>query len=313
MIRGLIIPIITPLLMNRELDRESLGKLLSTVTEQSSALLLNSIYPGEGTLLPAETESGLIRETMKITGGRTALLISITGNTAAETLNNVKRIEHLKDDLNYNGEIVLFDCPLRYHSNRKLPAHYEKLTGLSSFPLILSNNPGLISSMKMPLKRYNIRTAVLKNILENDRIAGLEYSGNLHRLLNYMKAARYRNDFIFYDGNELNFLNNPGTGGVISIGANILPEYWKKVVDSSLYPDDSQNEDHGSRKHLWQIRQKVQELHACYIKNPAALVKTALKYKGIIASDAAAGDTPEPTEEEKKKIYGVLDSMEFAK
>ena len=310
MIHGLITSIITPLLDNRELDTESLGKLLSTVTEQSSALLLNSIYPGEGTFLPAETKNALIRETMEITSGRRALLIPITGNTTAETLNNVKRIEYLKDELDYKGEIVLFDCPLWYHSNRKLPAHYEKLAGLSSFPLILSNNPALISTLKTPLKRYNIRTAILKSVLENDRIVGLEHSGNMHRFLNYMKAARYRKDFLFYDGNELNFLNNPGTGGVISMGANIVPKYWKEVVDSSLYPDDSQNEDHGSRKHLWQIRQKVGELHACYIKNPEVLLKTALRYRRIIDSDACC-DTREATEEEKKKICGVLDSMNF--
>jgi 4-hydroxy-tetrahydrodipicolinate synthase len=304
--RGLITALITPLGSKGELDGESLAKLLNTVTEPSDALLVASNYAGEGALLPRETRETLIRETMRTVTGRTTLLLGITADTVEETFGNAKCVEGLRDELNYDGPVFLFDCPLLYHSNRGLPAHYEKLGTITSLPLILSNNPELISNLETPLKRYNIRTGVLKKLLSNDRIAGLAHSGDLHRFLNYVQAARSWQDFSFYDGSELNFLNNPSTDGVVSIGANVLPEEWKEVIGSSLHPDDSRKEDADYRKHLWDIRERLRELHDGCRDNPIALVKTALRHKGVIASDSVTDKSPRATEEQKKKICDML-------
>ena len=306
--RGLITALITPLGSKEELDVESLAKLLNTVTEPSDALLLAGNHAGEGALLPRETRETLIRETMRIVAGRTTLLIGITADTVEETFGNAKCVEGLRDELNYKGTIFLFDCPLWYRSNRGLPAHCEELMTVTSLPLILSNDPALISNLKTPLKRYNIRTGVLKKLLSNNRIAGLAHSGDLHRFLNYVQAARSRQDFHFYDGSELNFLDNPSTDGVVSIGANVLPEEWKEVVGSSLDTDDSRKEDADYRRRLWDLREKLRKLHAGCKDNPPALVKTALKYKGITASDSVTDKSPRATEEEKKRIYDMLRS-----
>ena len=304
--RGLITALITPLGSREELDGESLAKLLNTVTEHSDALFVAGSHAGEGAFLPRETRETLIRETMKIVTGRTTLLIGITANTIEGTFENAKCVEGLRDELNYDGPVFLFDCPLWYRSNRGLPAHYEKLLTVTSLPLILSNDPALISNLKTPLKRYNIRTGVLKKLLSNNRIAGLAHSGDLHRSLNYVQAARGRQDFHFYDGSELNFLNNPSTDGVVSIGANVLPEEWEEIVGSSLNTDDSRKEDADYRGHIWDLMEKLRKLHAGCRNNPPALIKTALKHKGIITSDSVTGKSVEATEEEKKKICDIL-------
>jgi 4-hydroxy-tetrahydrodipicolinate synthase len=306
--RGLIAALITPLGNKEELDGESLAKLLNTVTEHSDALLVAGNHAGEGALLPRETRETLIRETMRIVAGRTTLLIGITANTVEETFENAKCVEGLRNELNYNGTVFLFDCPLWYRSNRGLPTHCEELMTVTSLPLILSNNPALISNLKTPLKRYNIRTGVLRKLLSSNRIAGLAHSGDLHRSLNYVQAARSRQDFHFYDGSELNFLNNPSTDGVVSIGANVLPEEWEEVVGSSLDTDDSRKENADYRGHIWDLMEKLRKLHASYEDNPPALVKAALKHKGIIASDSVTGKSIEATEEEKKRIYDMLRS-----
>ncbi len=298
-----------------ELDVEGLRKLLMEV--KKTAVLINS--GAEGTLLSTEIRNKLIEEAMKVINGDTELIIGITGNSAEETLENIKVVEDCRKELRYTGKIFLFDCPLWYHSNRGLPANYEKLTQFTSLPIILSNNPGLISkpvrnkslngsNLRKTLKRHNIRTNVFKKLSQNVRIVGLEHSGDLRRSLNYMRAGRNRADFGFYDGNELNFLNNPSSSGVISIGANILHEYWEEVVNSSLQPDDSRKEDPEYCKDLWKKREMIKKLILCYRANPVALVKAGLKCTGVINSDTVAEALKEASSEEKAKICKFLEA-----
>ena len=288
-----------------ELDVDSLRKLLTEV--KKTAVLINST--AEGMLSCKEMRKKLTQEAMKVINGDTELIIGITGNTAGETLENIKIVENSRKELNYGGGIFLFDCPLWYHSNRGLPDYYEKLTEFTSLPIILSNKPGIISSLRKTLKRHNIRTNIFKELSNNEKIAGLEHAGDLHRFLNYMRAGRLRPDFGFYDGNELNFLNNPSSSGVISIGANILHKYWKEVVNSSLLPDDSRKEDEEYCRLLWQKREMIKKLILCYRANPVALVKAGLKCMGIIGSDTVAEGLEEASSDQKKEICKLVEAF----
>ena len=143
-----------------ELDVEGFRKLLTEV--KKTAVLINS--RAEGTLLSTEIRKKVIEEAMKVINGDTQLIIGITGNSAEETLENIKMVEDCRKELRYTGKIFLFDCPLWYHSNRGLSANYEKLTQFTSLPIILSNNPGLISNRRKTLKRHSIRTNVFKKL-----------------------------------------------------------------------------------------------------------------------------------------------------
>ena len=304
---GLITEVITPLNDKEELDREGLAKLLGTVTRENGPVLVNSSYAGEGTLLSAGTRRTLIREAMEIIDGKVVLILGFTGDTDEEVLENVKYIEDSIGKLNYKGNLFLFDCPLWYHSNRGLPDYYKKLSKFTSLPIILSNNPELILNLRKHLKRHNLRTSVFKKLLHNEQIAGLSHSGDSRRLLNYMMGARHRSDFVFYDGSELNFLNNPSSGGVISISSNVLHKYWKEVVNSSLHTDDSRKEDVNYCKHLWDMREKLKEFHSLLGPAPVALIKAALKHAGIISSDAVAKNTGGASKEDKRKVCTFLD------
>jgi len=177
---------------------------------------------------------------------------------------------------------------------------------LTELSFVLYNNPYLISRLKGHLRRKNIRTNVLKKLSGNERIVGLKHSGEAKRTLNYLRAVRERKDFIFYDGDELNFLNGPGPGGVISGGVNILPRDWKEIVDSSLNPHDSRKENPDYCRYLWETGEKLKLFRSSYRSNPAAIIKTALKYMGIIKSNRVVEGTAPVTREEEKKIRSLL-------
>jgi dihydrodipicolinate synthase/N-acetylneuraminate lyase len=128
------------------------------------------------------------------------------------------------------------------------------------------------------LKRKNIRTAILKKLTENEQIVGLIQAGDFQRTLRYQRAARMRRDFRIYDGDEMNFLNQPSSSGVVSWGANLLPANWKEVVMGAL----TLTEDPGMGLKLFKTSQKLKNLSEIMHLNPAAFLKYALYRTGKI-------------------------------
>jgi dihydrodipicolinate synthase/N-acetylneuraminate lyase len=183
--------------------------------------------------------------------------------------------------------IFWVDLPLWYHSNRKLPQLYEEWTKRTPLPILLYNHPHLISRLNRSLKRSNIRTAVLKRLAENEQIVGLIQAGDLKRTIHYQRAIRSRRDFRLYDGDERNFLNQPSSSGVVSGGANLLPEEWRGIVSVSLSPA----EDPARSLLLLKQSQKLRELNQALQMNPAQSLKFALHRLGIISQAKILDET----------------------
>ncbi len=304
--KGLIEVLITPLDDEGNIDEESLKSLINRTVRYVHGFLTGTSFIGEGFLLDNERRLKLIRSAMEIVRGRAALLLGITGNSPEETAENILQLGKMRKDLNYQGELFLFDCPLWYHSNRGLIEHYRKLGKLTELSFVLYNNPNLIAKIRKHLKRRNLRTNVLKRLSGNTQIVGLKHSGEARRSLNYLRAVRERKDFVFYDGDELNFLNSPASGGVVSGGANILPKDWREVVSSSLNPHDTEKEDPDYCRHLWEIGEKLKLFSGAYRCNPPAIIKTALRYMGIIKSSRVVEGTAPIERAEERRIRYLL-------
>jgi dihydrodipicolinate synthase/N-acetylneuraminate lyase len=99
-----------------------------------------------------------------------------------------------------------------------------------------------------------------------------------------MRAARGRRDFRFYDADELNFLNSPASGGVVSAGANIFPSAWRQVVESSFGEDEKKKRNGGYREALLNQAECLKKLCLAYRAGPAGLIKAVLKDMGLISS-----------------------------
>lgn len=303
--QGLIVKLVTPLSENKaEPDLQGLKKLLEQI--HNSPVLINGTV--EDIFLSNGIRESVVEKTMRVLNGRTVLIAGITGKTADETFSNVQLIENLREKMSYNGEMFLFDFPLWYHSNRGLPRHYDRIAELTPLPVILFNNPAAILQLQKSLKRHNIRTNVFKKLSDKNQIAGLGHDGTLQRFLNYIKAGRNRFELGFYDGNELNFLDNPGSGGVISIGANLMCKMWKEVVDFSLIVDETTKKDAEYSQLLWGKMEVLKQLHQNYRAHPESLVKAGLKHMGMISSDVIAGGVDKAGEKEKQSFLNFLES-----
>ncbi|HIC91352.1 MAG TPA: hypothetical protein EYP21_04695 [Syntrophaceae bacterium] len=308
--KGLLCPLVTPLTPEGKVDELSLKRLIVHVAPYVDGIILGESSMGEGLYIKTEEREYLIKAGMEATNSKVPLIIGITGNTGDETKHYISQVVSLKEELNYNGEIFLMDCPLWYHSNRDLPDYYENLSEICEFPFILCNNPNLIRQLGKRVKRKDIRTSVLKKLSRNEQIVAMEFLGDLKRFFNYQKAVRGRRRFRFYDGNEVEFLNRPSSGGVVAPGANILPQEWQKIVYSSLNIEESRSD---YTDQIWTLGHKVWMFQKVYSSNPIAIIKSALKYMGILDTDVVSNKTSPTSPPQRAQIYGLLIENEMAK
>ncbi|NIO11343.1 MAG: hypothetical protein GTO40_26340, partial [Deltaproteobacteria bacterium] len=210
------------------------------------------------------------------------LWVRITGRTSVQTIHICRQLETVCRRLNYQGPLAWVDTPLFYRSNRGLPEHYRNLLAETDCNLIIDNDPLLIRKIADRTKRKNVRTAILQKLIQESRLVGLLHRGDLKRAMNYQRAVRGRSDFLVYDAGELNFLERPSTNGVVSVGANLLPNEWRTIALASLNLDDDQLNQGSRFRHLWETGQRVRTLQKYYSNAPARIISAVLAAWGLI-------------------------------
>lgn len=289
--KGLIVDLITPLTSGYEIDNRGLERHLKRVLPYIQALFLASPSIGEGKMLGLEQREELLDNVLSVVKGRIPIFTWLTQKTQEETKKILLRLRKRLDVRRYIGQIFWVDAPLFYHSNRGLPLYYQDISSLVPDPFILYNAPGLIKQLGSPLKRNNIRTNILKELVRINKIQGLIFSGSLDRAHNYQKAVRTRSHFRIYDGDESRFLVHPSLSGVVSMGANLVPKAWNKITSSSLKMNGSTPDYPDYLKQIWEIGGYLDKLKDIYNTDGPILIKMILADKGIIESPVCLEET----------------------
>lgn len=255
------------------------------------ALFLASPFIGEGKNLGLEQREELLDNVLSVAQGRIPIFTWITQKTQEETKKILLRLRKRVDVRQYMGQIFWVDAPLYYHSNRGLPLYYQAISSLVPDPFILYNDPELIKLLGGPLKRNNIRTNILKELVRINEIQGLIFSGSLDRAHNYQKAVRMRSGFRIYDGDESRFLVHPSLSGVVSMGANLVPKAWNKITSSSLKMNGREVDYPDYLKQIWEIGGYLDKLKDIYNLDGPILIKMILADKGVIESPVCLEET----------------------
>jgi dihydrodipicolinate synthase/N-acetylneuraminate lyase len=300
--RGLIIDLITPLRENGAIDSRGLGRHLDRVLPCVQGVFLASPYAGEGRMLDFQRREDLFDKSLVVIRGCVPLWVWITGETRDETQKMLRLLEKRLAARNYTGPLFWVDTPLFYHSNRGLFSHYRDLASLTGVPFILHNDPDLIKDLARPLKRNNLRTSILKELVEIENIRGLIFLGPLERAQNYQRAVRQRADFRMYDGDEARFLTYPSRSGIVSVGANLAPRTWQKVTKSSLNLIEGKEEYPDSLQQLWEAGEYLRALRDNYHPHSGLLTRRVLADMGIIGSPGSSKRQLEHRVGELKKL-----------
>lgn len=284
--KGLIVDLITPLDNKGDIDTDGLVSHLKKVLPHADAILLASPQIGEGCGLSLARKQNLLEKAAHFIQGRIPIFFWISGDSEESTKKTLIMLEDVLGSLNYKGRVFWLDSPLSYRSNRGLYDHYQDLTLNTRYPLVLYNDPGLITMLERPLKRCNIRTSILKNLAEIGKIKALIFRGSLTRVNNYQKALNRRPDFRVYDGDEDRFLEYPSMSGVLSIGANIAPQIWSDVTKASMGMAGEYGQKIDYLHQIWEMRELIKDLKKIYYQNPVWTMKKTLVDLNIIGFHA---------------------------
>ncbi len=279
--RGLIVELVTPLDQHGSIDFSGLARHIKTLKTHVHGIFLASPRLGEGINLSPQSRKELLEAVLEVAGQEVSVFVWVSGSTEDQTRYTIELLEQVISGAGPKREVFWVDTPLYYHSNRGLPRLYSEFSSLSKVLFLLMNDPELTAQTKKPLKRKNIRTSIFKELSLFSNITGMIFLGPLDRAYNYQKAARGRAHFRIYDGDETRFLDYPSLSGVVSAGANLAPEQWRKVCDSSLQLNGSHKHYPDSLKQMWETGQFLYQLKEAYASAPSTLIRAALYEMGI--------------------------------
>lgn len=303
--RGLIADLITPLKNDRSIDGRGLGRFLDRMVPHAQALFLASPHTGEGKNLASDQRLELLEKVLVVVRGRVPILIWVTQDTEEKTADTILTMKKALERRTYDGQVFWVDTPLYYHSNRGLPAHYQNICSIVDDPLILHNDPRFIQGLSKPLKRNNIRTSILKELSGFRNIVGVIFLGSLERSHNYQRACRRRAHFRIYDGDETHFLDHPSMSGVVSVGANLAPNAWQRITQSSLQITDDQKNYPDYLQQVWELGQYLRDLKDIYHPMAVAIIKEILSDMGIIETPTCTFPTDD-VEESKRRVMELM-------
>jgi dihydrodipicolinate synthase/N-acetylneuraminate lyase len=303
--RGLICPLVTPLKTGDVFDASVLDRLIDHVGVGADALLVGDVFWGEGIVLSPETRLEMTCATLDIIRGQWPVLITITCHSMRATRDLLARVEAFVERSGYPGGVFWVDYPLYYHSNRGLPQWYESVVSDTKIDFILGNHAGLVERRRRAIKHKNIRTSVLKKVSQIDKVQGMIFSGSLKRSINYHKAVRPCREFAFYDSDEVQFIRQPSSSGVVAGGSNLLPHAWGEITRSCLNRYDVQQQYTDHTRQMLETGFMLQEFYDLYSNNPAAVIKHMLYVAGVLPNANTASATQPSTLSQNEAVEAI--------
>lgn len=226
-IKGVIPPMVTPLMENGMLDCAGTERLVEHILQGGVHGLFLLGTTGEAPDLPYEVRRELVERVCKQVGGRVPVLVGITDTIFAES---VKMAGFAKDC----GAAAVVAAPPYYFAagQPELIDYYTRLADAVPLPLYLYNMPSQVKVM------IEVKTVV--KLAEHPNIVGLkDSSGNI----GYFNACRYhlreRKDFAILMGPEeaMGEAVLMGASGGVAGGANIFPRTFVDLYEAAVRKD----------------------------------------------------------------------------
>lgn len=274
-LRGIVPPLITPLIDNRTLDVDGLEKMIDHVLHGNVHGIFILGTTGEASSLSLDLSIQMIRETSRILQGRVPMLVGISSTSIVDSI-------HLAQEASdVNADAVVSTPPFYFSLNQnELIKYYETLLSLIQLPLYLYNIP---SNTKI-----NFDPKTIKKIAENPQVIGFkDSSGSASYLQTVMYEMRNNKNFSIFVGPEEMTAQMIllGADGGVNGGANIFPQLYVDLYNAA----NSENIDEVKRLQakLMKITTSIYTVGAAsssYLKG----VKCSLGILGLCSDFVAA-------------------------
>lgn len=290
-VKGIIPPMITPLINENEVDYEGLEKLVEHLISGGVHGLFILGTTGEGPSLTHALRIDLIKYVCDQVNGRIPVLVGITDASFKEAVHTSDKSKE------FGAQAVVLAPPFYYQIDQtELYSFTEQLIVEISLPVYLYNLPGLT--------KISFEIDTIRKLLSKPEILGLKDSSAdmvyFHRLLKVAKES----DVSLFIGPEELFMESlliGGDGGVPG-GANIFPQLYVDIYEAVKAGDlNKAREFHGQVMELCEI------VYSGYGSGSVINgIKCALKYMNILSSDYIAKPLHKANNSKTEKIRQYL-------
>jgi 4-hydroxy-tetrahydrodipicolinate synthase len=272
-LRGIIPPLVTPLLSPDALDHRGLETLVERVIAGGvhGAFILGTT--GEGPSLSYALRREMIERVTKQVEGRVPVLVAVTDTAYTETL----RLTEFAAEA--GADAVVVAAPYYFPvSQSDLLRLVEGLAEASALPLFLYNMPGLTKV------QYEPETVAMAAEMPN--VYGLkDSSGDLGYLERAIAAVRHRPEFTVLLGPEEMLVEGMALGihGGVNGGANLFPRLLVGLYEACVA---------GRGEEVRRLRQLVLEMNAVINSDGEPEFRYIRGLKCALAVMGICGDVP---------------------
>jgi 4-hydroxy-tetrahydrodipicolinate synthase len=292
--RGIIVPLITPLKAQDQIDHDGLEKLIEHVLSGGVAGIFILGTSGEAPSLSYKLRRELIAATCRIVKARAPVLVGITDTCLSEALDLARRAADA------GAQAVVSSAPYYVPVGQpELIEYFECLVSDLPLPLFLYNMPQMTKVWFEP--------QTLRHLSAHKQIIGVkDSSGDVAYFARVLELKRMRPDWSVFVGPEHLLLETTGQGGDggVNGGANFYPRLFVDLFNAF---------EGGDRNRANELQQQLLRLGKVYqIGRHASTVikgmKCACSLLGL-CDDLMAEPFQRFNPPEREQVRAVLESV----
>ncbi len=223
-LKGSLVALVTPMIPNGDVDYVALENLIDWHIEKGTNGIVSVGTTGESATVNIKEHLEVISHTVKYVNSRIPVIAGTGANSTSEA------IELTMESKQMGADFSLLVTPYYNKPNQKgLIQHYTKVANEVDLPQILYNVPSRTAC--------DLKPSSVKILSEHKNIVGIkEAVGDPKRIDDLIQISSNNEDFLLYSGDDPSFLSmlKKGGDGVISVAANVVPEYISDICSSAL-------------------------------------------------------------------------------
>ena len=223
-LKGSLVALVTPMIPNGDVDYVALENLIDWHIEKGTNGIVSVGTTGESATVNIKEHLEVINHTVKYVNSRIPVIAGTGANSTSEA------IELTMESKQMGADFSLLVTPYYNKPNQNgLIQHYTKVANEVDLPQILYNVPSRTAC--------DLKPSSVKILSEHKNIVGIkEAVGDPKRIDDLIQISSNNEDFLLYSGDDPSFLSmlKKGGDGVISVAANVVPEYISDICSSAL-------------------------------------------------------------------------------
>jgi 4-hydroxy-tetrahydrodipicolinate synthase len=290
-IRGVVVPVATPLAEDESVDERALARLIAHLTEGGVHGLFLFGTTGEAARLDDEQKRAAAEAAIAANGGRLPVFFGVSDCGTRKVIRNIRWAERMGADV-----IV---CTLPYYfpvrDPREQLAFFEAVLGSTELPVMLYNIPSTINA--------EIDPEVVRKLSGVSNMIGIKDSGGNAEYLRRLTELAGEGGFKVLVGDESLSLQGlrMGAHGLVPSLANVWPALLVDLYESCLRGDDKKAE------YLQARLDEINRFNDCSQSWLSALIfrKKALSMLGI-CGEKLAEPYLKPDEETVRRMEAAI-------